>query len=365
MQVCATIAEAREALQERGAAAGRGAHHGRLHAGHLALVRRAKAECKTVVATIYVNPTQFGDARDLEAYPRAVQDDLRVLQREGVDVVFAPSDAEMYPEGFGTWVEPGAIAARLEGEHRPGHFRGVCTVVLKLFNILGADRSYFGQKDAQQALVIRKMAADLGLPVEVVTVPTVRERDGLAMSSRNGNLSREERKAARVLSRALTVALEMAADGELDAAAIRDAMRECIAGEALARHRLRQHRRRGVARGAGHAGGGCAGVAGRPLRADAAHRQRHAVGVGRRAVPPNALPMPFSSLLRRETLARLPPTGWRRRGLSGRQCSGVVARWLHVPSGCLPRGLGRGASTEKVGSCLVVAGEVVSWGGRS
>ena len=146
----------------------------------------------------------------------------------------SPSDAEMYPEGFGTWVEPGAIAARLEGEHRAGHFRGVCTVVLKLFNILGADRSYFGQKDAQQALVIRKMAADLGLPVEVVTVTTVRERDGVAMSSRNGNLSREERKAARVLSRALTVALEMAAEGERDAAAIRDAMRECIAGEALA-----------------------------------------------------------------------------------------------------------------------------------
>ena len=234
MQVCATIAEAREALQSVERPLGAVLTMGALHAGHLALVRRAKAECKTVAATIYVNPTQFGDARDLEAYPRAVQDDLRVLQREGVDVVVVPSDAEMYPEGFGNWVEPGEIAARLEGEHRPGHFRGVCTVVLKLFNILVADRSYFGQKDAQQALVIRKMTADLGLPVEIVTVPTVRERDGLAMSSRNGNLSREERKAARVLSRALTVALEMAAEGELDAAAIRDAMRECIAGEALA-----------------------------------------------------------------------------------------------------------------------------------
>ena len=219
MQVCATIAEAREALQGVERPLGAVLTMGALHAGHLALVRRAKAECKTVAATIYVNPTQFGDARDLEAYPRAVQDDLRVLQREGVDVVVVPSDAEMYPEGFGNWVEPGEIAARLEGEHRPGHFRGVCTVVLKLFNILCADRSYFGQKDAQQALVIRKMAADLGLPVEIVTVPTVRERDGLAMSSRNGNLSREERKAARVLSRALTVALEMAAEGELDAAA--------------------------------------------------------------------------------------------------------------------------------------------------
>ena len=234
MKVCATIAEAREALQGVERPLGAVLTMGALHAGHLALVRRARAECKTVAATIYVNPAQFGDRRDLASYPRPVHDDLRVLEREGVDVVVVPSDAEMYPEGFGMWVEPGDIAARLEGVHRPGHFRGVCTVVLKLFNILEPDRSYFGQKDAQQALVIRKMAADLGLPVEVVTVPTVRERDGLAMSSRNGNLSREERKAARVLSSALTVALEMAAEGERDAAAMRDAMRECIAEEPLA-----------------------------------------------------------------------------------------------------------------------------------
>ena len=146
MQVCATIAEAREALQDVERPLGAVLTMGALHAGHLALVRRAKAECKTVAATIYVNPTQFGDARDLEAYPRAMQDDLQVLRREGVDVVLVPSDAEMYPEGFGTWVEPGAIAARLEGAHRPGHFRGVCTVALKLFNILGADRSYFGRR---------------------------------------------------------------------------------------------------------------------------------------------------------------------------------------------------------------------------
>ena len=234
MKVCATIAEAREALQTVERPLGAVLTMGALHAGHLALVRRVRAECKTVAATIYVNPAQFGDRRDLASYPRPVHDDLRVLEREGVDVVVVPSDAEMYPEGFSTWVEPGEIAARLEGEHRIGHFRGVCTVVLKLFNILGPDRSYFGQKDAQQALVIRKMASDLGLPVEIVTVPTVRERDGLAMSSRNGNLSREERKAARVLSSALTVALEMVAEGERDAAAIRDAMRECIAEEPLA-----------------------------------------------------------------------------------------------------------------------------------
>ena len=234
MQVCATIAEARETLQRVERPLGAVLTMGALHAGHLALVRRARAECKTVAATIYVNPTQFGDRRDLASYPRPVHDDLRVLEREGVDVVVVPSDAEMYPEGFGTWVEPGNIAARLEGEHRPGHFRGVCTVVLKLFNILGPDRSYFGQKDAQQALVIRKMTEDLALPVEIVTVTTVRERDGLALSSRNGNLSREERVAAGVLYRALCRAQELSAEGQRDAVALRDAMRECIAGEPLA-----------------------------------------------------------------------------------------------------------------------------------
>lgn len=234
MRVCATIAEVRKALQGVERPLGAVLTMGALHTGHLALVRRAKAECTSVAATIYVNPTQFGEAQDLASYPRPVQDDLRILEREGVDVVFVPSDAEMYPMGFGTWVEPGAVAARLEGEHRPGHFRGVCTVVLKLFNILGPDRSYFGQKDAQQALVIRKMAADLALPIEIVAVPTVRERDGLAMSSRNGNLSREERVAARVLYQALSHAQELAAEGERDGGVLRAAIRECIDMEPLA-----------------------------------------------------------------------------------------------------------------------------------
>ena len=145
-----------------------------------------------------------------------------------------PNDAEIYPEGFDTWVEPGEVAARLEGEHRPGHFRGVCTVVLKLLNILGPDCSYYGQKDAQQVLVIRKMIADLALPVEAVTVPTVRERDGLAMSSRNGNLSADERRAARVLYRALCRAQELAADGVHDAGALRAAVHADLAEEPLA-----------------------------------------------------------------------------------------------------------------------------------
>lgn len=234
MRVCATIAEARDALRDVERPLGTVLTMGALHAGHLALVRRARAECKTVVATIYVNPTQFGDSGDLAAYPRPMQDDLRTLRREGVDVVFVPSDAEMYPEGFGSWVEPGDVAARLEGEHRPGHFRGVCTVVLKLFNILGPDCSYFGQKDAQQVLVIRRMVADLALPVEIVTVPTVRERDGLAMSSRNSNLDRDERAAARVLYRALCRARDLAAEGVRSVAVLRAAVRDCLADEPLA-----------------------------------------------------------------------------------------------------------------------------------
>ena len=234
MQVCATIDEVRHALRGVERPLGAVLTMGALHAGHLALIRRARAECKTVAATIYVNPTQFGDARDLAAYPRPMQDDIRVLRREGVDAVLVPADAEMYPAGFGSWVEPGEVAARLEGEHRPGHFRGVCTVVLKLLNILGADVSYFGEKDAQQLLVIRRMAADLALPVEIAAVPTVREGDGLAMSSRNGNLSVAERRAAPVLYRALSRALALAAEGERDAHTLRAAVRDCLAEEPMA-----------------------------------------------------------------------------------------------------------------------------------
>ena len=234
MQVCVSIAEVREALRGAERPLGAVLTMGALHGGHLALIRQAKAECKTVVATIYVNPTQFGDPGDLDTYPRPMQDDLAALRREGVDVLLVPSDAEIYPEGFASWVEPGAVAARLEGEHRPGHFRGVCTVVLKLFNILGPDRAYFGRKDAQQILVIRKMAADLALPVEIVSVPTVRERDGLAMSSRNGNLSTEERIASRVLYRALSRANDLAAGGERNAHTLRAAINACLAGESLA-----------------------------------------------------------------------------------------------------------------------------------
>lgn len=235
MEICTTISEVRQALK--------GVSHtpvgavltmGALHDGHLALVRQAREECQTVVASIYVNPTQFGDLTDLTAYPRGVQEDLRVLREEGVGLVFMPTDAEMYPPGFDTWVEPGKVAEPLEGVHRPGHFRGVCTVVLKLFNALRPDRSYFGQKDAQQIMVIRHMAEDLALGVEIVAVPTVRERDGLALSSRNAKMSFEERQAAPVLYRALCLAQELALRGQRDADTVREAMQECIAAEPLA-----------------------------------------------------------------------------------------------------------------------------------
>ena len=234
MEVCATIADVRKALQGVQHLVGAVLTMGALHEGHLALVRQAREECATVVASIYVNPTQFGDQTDLAAYPRGIQEDLRVLREEGVDIAFVPTDVEMYPPGFDTWVEPGEIAERLEGEHRPGHFRGVCTVVLKLFNALRPDRSYFGQKDAQQIMVIRRMIADLALGIEVIAVPTVRERDGLALSSRNAKLSYAERQAAPVLYRALCLAQELALRGQRDADTVRVAMRECIAGEALA-----------------------------------------------------------------------------------------------------------------------------------
>ncbi len=234
MEVCATIADVRKALQGVQHPVGAVLTMGALHEGHLALVRRARQECETVAASIYVNPTQFGDQTDLAAYPRGIQEDLRVLREEGVDVAFVPTDTEMYPQGFDTWVEPGKVAEPLEGAYRPGHFRGVCTVVLKLFNALSPDKSYFGQKDAQQIMVIRRMVADLALGVDVIAVPTVRERDGLALSSRNAKLSYVERQAAPVLYRALKLSQELALRGQRNADTVREAMRECITAEALA-----------------------------------------------------------------------------------------------------------------------------------
>jgi len=178
---------------------------GALHEGHGALIRRAREETGYVVVTIFVNPTQFNRPDDLEKYPRDLAADLAFCERLGVDAVFAPDAKEMYPGDFLTWIDVAGISSRLEGEFRPGHFRGVATVVAKLFNIVPADRAYFGEKDAQQLAVIQKMVADLNFPVTIVPVPTVREHDGLAMSSRNQRLTPEQRRIAPVLYQALGV----------------------------------------------------------------------------------------------------------------------------------------------------------------
>jgi pantoate--beta-alanine ligase len=207
---------------------------GYLHEGHLALVRQARAENPSVVVSIFVNPTQFGPQEDFDRYPRDPQRDLALLEKEGVDIVFMPSVDEMYPPQFSSWVEVGKVAERLEGVSRPGHFRGVATVVARLFDIVQPNKAYFGQKDAQQLIVIKRMVADLDMNLQVVAVPTVREADGLAMSSRNTYLNPEERKAAVVLYQALTLAQKLYSEGEKDAQSIRQQMADLIQKQPLA-----------------------------------------------------------------------------------------------------------------------------------
>jgi pantoate--beta-alanine ligase len=181
---------------------------GAFHEGHLALIRAARAENDVVVVSIFVNPSQFGAGEDLARYPRDLARDAALAGQNGVDVLFCPPVEEMYPEGFQTWVEVGEVARRMEGDSRPGHFRGVATICLKLFNAVQPDRAYFGQKDAQQAAVIERMARDLDLALRIRVLPTVRDPDGLALSSRNVHLSTEERRAALALPRALRAGLE-------------------------------------------------------------------------------------------------------------------------------------------------------------
>jgi len=208
---------------------------GYLHEGHISLARRARQECGRVVASIFVNPTQFGPNEDLSNYPRNLERDLRLLEAAGVDLVWTPTPEVMYPPGFATWVEVEGLTRPLEGAARPGHFRGVTTVVAKLLNAVQPTKAYFGQKDAQQAAVIRRMARDLNFPVEIVVCPTVREADGLAMSSRNSYLSAEERQAATILFRALTAAKSAYARGERNAESLRKIMAETLASEPLAK----------------------------------------------------------------------------------------------------------------------------------
>lgn len=204
MRTVGTIADVRAALAPlRGGSIGLVPTMGALHEGHLSLLRAAREECDTVVMSLFVNPAQFGDGADLASYPRDEERDLALAEREGVDLVFAPSVEEMYPAGFQTWVEVVELGSILEGAFRPGHFRGVATVCLKLFTTVRPDRAYFGQKDAQQVEVIRQLIRDLALELELRVLPTVRDADGLALSSRNRRLTPEERQRALALPRAL------------------------------------------------------------------------------------------------------------------------------------------------------------------
>ena len=234
MKVLSTIAGFKEARQQVKGSVGFVPTMGYLHKGHLALVKQARAETDTVVVSIFVNPAQFGPKEDFARYPRDTDRDLALLEKEKVDLVFMPSSEEMYPEGFNSWVEVEKVTDRLEGAVRPGHFRGVATVVAKLFNIVEPARAYFGQKDAQQVVVIKKMTADLNMNLEVVIAPTVREADGLAMSSRNTYLGPEERKAALVLWRSLNLAQQLWSQGERKADSLRQRMVALIQEEPLA-----------------------------------------------------------------------------------------------------------------------------------
>ena len=233
-RVVRTRAELREALAEAPRPVGLVTTMGWLHEGHRALMRRARDENATTVATIFVNPRQFNEASDYTRYPRDEAHDIAICESEGVDIVFAPGVEEIYPPGFDTSVSVGAVSQPLEGAARPGHFDGVATVVAILFDLVGADRAYFGQKDAQQVMVIRQMARDLAIGTEVVTCPTVREPDGLALSSRNVHLSPKQRAAATVLRRALLAARDAWASGERSGDALRDTMRDVLATEPLA-----------------------------------------------------------------------------------------------------------------------------------
>ena len=231
MQIVTTLEELRHARSRLKKPVGLVPTMGFLHEGHLSLVRAARAECASVVVSIFVNPTQFGPDDDLAKYPRDVERDMTLLEQEDVDLVWVPSTEVIYPSGFQTWVTVEEITQPLEGAMRPGHFRGVATVVAKLFNAGQPHRAYFGQKDAQQTAVIRRMVQDLDFPIEIMVCPTVREDDGLAMSSRNVYLSPDERRAAIVLSRSLFQAKAAFEAGERDAKALLKVVLDILATE--------------------------------------------------------------------------------------------------------------------------------------
>ncbi|MCD6391239.1 MAG: pantoate--beta-alanine ligase [Dehalococcoidia bacterium] len=234
MEVVKTIPELRTLRQKLSGTVGFVPTMGHLHEGHLALVKQASMENSAVIVSIYVNPTQFSLSEDFADYPRDLNRDLELLRREAVDIIFVPSDDEMYPPGFSSWVEVEEVTERLEGASRPRHFRGVATIVTKLLNIVRPSRAYFGQKDAQQVAVVKRIVADLNMGVEIVVVPTVRESDGLAMSSRNIYLSSRERQAATILFQSLMLARQLWQDGEKNTDKIQQQMTSLIQKEPLA-----------------------------------------------------------------------------------------------------------------------------------
>jgi pantoate--beta-alanine ligase len=234
MQVVRTVAELRELRSQVPSPVGLVPTMGALHDGHVSLVQQAREQCATVIASLFVNPTQFGPDEDFERYPRDEQRDLALFEQAGTDIVFMPSVEEMYPTGDVTVVTLTDVSERLEGGHRPGHFDGVATVVTKLFNQVQPDRAYFGQKDAQQLLMIRTFTRDLHLPIEIIGCPTVREPDGLALSSRNVYLSTEEHVQALSLSRGLKRACAAYAAGLRDAAQLRGLVHEQVDAQPLA-----------------------------------------------------------------------------------------------------------------------------------
>jgi pantoate--beta-alanine ligase len=235
MKVVSTIPELRSARSALPGLVGFVPTMGYLHAGHVSLAQKARSECASVIASIFVNPTQFGPNEDLAKYPRDLPRDLSLLESAGVDLVWTPTPDVMYPAGFQTWVEVDGLTKGLEGAVRPVHFRGVTTVVAKLFNAVGPDKAYFGQKDAQQAAVIRRMVRDLDFPIEIVVCPIVREPDGLAMSSRNVYLDPAERQAATVLFHALSTAKAAYEKGERKGNALRKLVQDRVNAEPLAK----------------------------------------------------------------------------------------------------------------------------------
>ena len=233
MKIVRSTADMMDACRRAARPLGLAPTMGALHAGHLSLVDRSLADNAATAVSIFVNPTQFGADEDLSLYPRDLDGDLELLRQRGAALVFVPDVAEVYPPGFDTWVDVGPVAERLEGTERPGHFRGVATVVAKLFNIVRPDRAYFGQKDGQQTVVVRKLARDLDMGLEIVVCPTVREEDGLAMSSRNIRLTPEQRKAATIIYRALSRGEELWAKGETDARRLTAVVKDVLESEPL------------------------------------------------------------------------------------------------------------------------------------